>query len=650
MAFYPNTNTYGYEIIESVLQYQNTMTVYYTFNLSQILTQKITKVTLENQRLNYRIATGPSETSVALYNASANVETIFPQLYNPYLIVESGTSGTIRRDITTWFTTNYKARLSGNLIGMAREPYNSPTPQFVITDDIYTYLEFETQSLPSYPPTSLFPITTQNPRSPIQFIWVFARNPEWVSTDPQTGWELTIWQDGLTPRVITQYNNYNNYTLPANTYSGTSRVYFKIRTQTQYNGWGASAQSSFALGATAPLAPVLLFPLNISVPGSNIIPLQWSYNSPYDTAASRFDIRYRFQLSGDAWTAWTEFSNTGQLSAELPQTLTQENVQWQVKAYGTLGDPGPWSDTGNFQIRGVPQAPTIVDVSNSNRPTVFFSITQGIAWQLQILQNDIIVYDTKFIAFDGVFEHQISDLLPNGNYLAQMKVTVGDALESIWSQRPFIIDTISPSPLKLSVSNTLNFSATLYFNNINSDSVYIYRDGIRIAQTNGKTYNDYTSQPKKRHIYSTRNVTSTWAFADSNQVVHTPIFKHTTVARTNNPSDMIKLIYMMDGQPTKDMSYGYATIFTDYLGRDKPVVDIGELETKTLSLQFYISFEDAEKLMNFAKHSGELILRDWRLGVVYGQIDGEIKFSPERNGQIASFTFRETDYPIEVEL
>lgn len=519
------------------------------------------------------------------------------------------------------------------------------------------YLEVETETLVGLPPTNLLPQTTQNPKGAITFSW-WHTPPETISVDPQVGWELTAWQDGETPITITQNNPNNRYVLPANTFTLYKPVYYRVRTRTQNLGYGAFAQSQFTLAATPPLAPTLIYPpLDISIPGLNGVPLEWIYNSPYDTFPSQFDIRYK--LDNGEWIYGHNYSYENHPAYQSFMTkpiITQEKVTWQVMAFGAFGDASPWSELGIFQTIGIPDTPVIVQVTNSNRPTIHFSATNAMSWELEILQNDFVIYRSENTFFSGEFRYQTNQFLDNGNYIVRMRITNEFGINSDWGQLPFTIDTVAPEPLKLQLVSNPGFNMRLHFANVSKSLVYIYRaelnqdNYLRIGKTTDSLFDDFTTRPETRYKYFVRVVNVEDSFADSNIVSGSLNFRQTTIAEYTSPQDMLMLMYAMDGQPQKDESYDFDTKLTNFVGREKPVFQMGEHSSLSQSYSFYCSLDDYAKLKKLRKTPNTLILRDWRLGVLYGKIMGAVSASRETNGSNVSFVFTETDFDEEVDL
>ena len=200
-----------------------------------------------------------------------------------------------------------------------------------------------------------------------------------------------------------------------------------MRTQTAYNDWGAwSNPITFSLSQNSPLPPTLLFPLNISVNAESGIALEYSYNSNYDTTPTRFDARYR--LNGGAWITKT---NSGQLTIMTNAITGQNTIEWQVMAYGALGDAGAWSAVGVFYSIGLPANPVILDVSNSNKPVVIFKALNAISWEMEFSQGSTLVYYTNNNPYTGGV-YQAGMLFKNGNYTVRLRIANQYGLKSNW--------------------------------------------------------------------------------------------------------------------------------------------------------------------------------------------------------------------------
>jgi len=544
---------------------------------------------------------------------------------------------------TTLTPINFRARTHTNLGGWGTWSTQS---------------SFSLAISPPLPPTELSPTIAQNPRGIIRVSWLHNPNPEFPD-DEQTNSEARFRQ-GTGAWQTFNGGALNQIELPAFTFATYVQVEFQTRTHTAINGWGEwSTSTQFELRSTPPLAPKLILPVRIAVRAADGVFLEWSYNSPYDIFPSRFDIRYRI---GN--TAWSELRNDSQggiparTNAITRAELMQSSAEWQVRAYGELGDVGAWSDIEQFSIIGIPPTPVIVRVTNSGRPQIHFSAQNAMAWELKILQSDKTVYSTGKKAFEGVFIHTANQFLANGNYLAKLRIANEYGLYSEWATLPFSISITPPEAIVLRTANNIEYHTRLHFNAIGRMG-YIYRAEldsdkfIRIAQVdNVDNFEDWTVRPGQRYKYFFRAVGAGFSFADS--MIETAIsdFKETTIAVADTPYDMIKLLKQLGGNPTRNSDFYQEKSLTKFAGREKPVLQLGMHTEKTINLAFYITLAEYNKLEKLAKSNKVLILRDRQLGVIYGAITDGITvvnngFSEDCN---VRFNFTETDYNQEAKI
>jgi hypothetical protein len=341
----------------------------------------------------------------------------------------------------------------------------------------------------------------------------------------------------------------------------------------------------------------------------------------------------------------------------------QNKVEWQVMAYGALGDAGAWSAVSVFYTIGVPADPVITDVSNSNKPVVTFTAPGALSWEMEFLQGTGLIYYTNNQPYTGG-SYQAGGLFLNGAYTVRMRSANQYGLKSGWAYYNFIIDTVPPAPLKLEISKSLDIFARLYFGNPNNMSVFIHRAEIkgktqpgqmaykRIAAVNADTYDDYTVAPGREYAYFIRAVNPNFSFADSNTARFSAAFRQTVIAPASDMKNALHLVMAAGGPPEKSGSHGIEKTFTLFAGRKNPVVQLGDHISRSLAYSFYCAGDERETLEEYSESGETLIIRDWRFGTVYGQIDGEITSAPVPGlgGASVSFTVRQSDYPGEAAL
>jgi len=501
-------------------------------------------------------------------------------------------------------------------------------------------------------PTNIQPTMTMNPKGNIRTTWSHAPNPNLLAPDPQVASQVQIVQGGITLKDFVISDTINTYVIPANTMTAYTQVTIRVRTQTQYNGWGPWGQGTFNLATNPPLAPTPMFPVGISVIGSAGVNLEFLYSSMYDATPSAFDGQYR--IDGGAWKSIS--NTTGALVLTTGVIDGQHTVDWQVRAYGALGDVGPWSSIVTFYTIGAPPPPIITAVSNSNRPTIFFSGSGVLSYDLAISNFLYGVYVKNNIPYVAG-QHTITELIPNGDYMVNIRIANQYGLKSTWTTFYFTISVQQPPPLTLQVSRAIAFCNRLYFDNLASNNVYVYRSLAdankfkRIAKTvDVNYYDDYTAAPDERYVYYVRVVTANFAFADSNQVAGYTDFPYTTIATVTDRSNMLKLLRQVDNEPQRERKQQMERDFTNFIGRKYPVIQVGESVNELLSFSFYVTKQERNILRAYNELNNTLVVRDRKFGTIFGQIASGLSDKPDMDGWVVSFDIQRSDYSEEVEL
>ncbi|MDR1706323.1 MAG: hypothetical protein LBS19_16825, partial [Clostridiales bacterium] len=423
---------------------------------------------------------------------------------------------------------------------------------------------------------------------------------------------------------------------------------------------------SFTLARTPPFAPILTYPVSADVDASGGVPLQWEYNSQYDLRASKYDLEY--WIDADILNPPTGTLNTdGAMGYLLPASLFadrgQHTVRWRVMAYGEFGDESLWSEVAEFWTIGIPVAPVVVRVTNSSRPTVTFSAVNLVSWELEILQNGEPVYVTGSRPFEGSFTHKVTDYLPNGNYVARMRISNAYRAMSGWGSLAFTISVTAPPAPKLRMGYNTKYHIPLIIDGTPGGTVLVYRAEkdedkyTKIARTDEAVWDDYTAAPGVTYKYFVRAVDDSDSFADSNIESAEIMFKETAIAEVSSLDDMLILLWGLGQKPTKNMAMGFEKTVVELEGREYPLTIKGFGRSKVLAMSFYLRGgeeyghnADLRKLEALANSGEVLILRDRRHGALYGTITGDLSVSPDRGGFNVGFAFTRTDYDVEAGL
>jgi len=517
-------------------------------------------------------------------------------------------------------------------------------------------LTFYYTLVPPLAPSALTPNNiSQNPKAPIRLSWSHnLPTVEGVTKDTVSSSIVRYRKNGGAWTQRTVSGSTNNYTIPANTFVLDDVVEWQVATVASHNGQGAwSAIASITMAPTPPSKSTLIYPVDVRIRGGETIGLEWLYNSPYDNKPSKFDIRWK--IGEDEWQ---EAQNTGQTSYVIPAVEVSSMVQWKVRAYGELGDMGPWSDIATFYVIAKPELPIIVDVSDNPRPLITFYAQELIMWQIQILQSDKVIYDTKQQHYLNNNTHQVTKYLDNGEYVAQIKIWNEYGYESDWGEQAFMIDAEKPpQPTARIVANTDYYIRIHYQSDTAAN--YIYRHNgtdyepiARVGQSG--YYDDYAAVPGVYQKYFVRAVSDTNGFNDSMPMQGFINYEGATLASVNDLKDILHLQYNLDDSPPKDGTFDSEYNLLDFIGREYSVVEFGDKKARTLNFTFFVTFKEYQALECLKSSKTIICLRDAEFKKVYGVISSELRFNKPSvnlfNGFTVSFSFKQTHYKEAIEF
>jgi len=503
----------------------------------------------------------------------------------------------------------------------------------------------------------------RHPNSEIQLSWRFNRN----SSAPRDEQQRSVLQYRVNSGNWQQLNlpNINNSHMfaPGSFASGNS-VTWRVQTVSNLGTSEFSEIASFVLASTPPLAPLLVYPVNVAVEAASGALLEWRYNSQYDLRASRFDVRYR--ISGGNWVNRI----TNGVTSLLTESITgQSTVEWQVRATGQLGDLGPWSDVAAFWVIGTPQTPVIVAVSSINRPVVTFSAVNAMSWEMMFYNaNGDVWSETGDVAFDGSFTYKTEILFPDGNYSVKMRIRNEYGLYSGWAALAFSVSGKFVPDIKLNIVDnnrigiklinrimydlkTEFYKLEVFRSNAGTDE-YIQIEQIMLDKHYKQfdrfiecVYTDFTASPGIKYTYFTRLIENEGnGYSESDKADALVDFNETIIFIKDRPEKLIALTMLAPGEEPKAAEVSRDKVLTKLIGRKRPVTEIGSCESRVLFLSYLCNMLDYEMLTEFALSDGILCLCDRRFGSAFGIISGKVRSVAAEPGYvIVNFVFVETE-------
>ncbi|ANW97725.1 hypothetical protein CSTERTH_01100 [Thermoclostridium stercorarium subsp. thermolacticum DSM 2910] len=390
-----------------------------------------------------------------------------------------------------------------------------------------------------------------------------------------------------------------------------------------------------------PDKPTLISPIGEYKDSNSIIRFEWQYNSSVGGTQKAFDL----QWSTDQVNWNTISDETSDTFYDMPaKTLPSGNIYWRVRTYNEYDEASEYSDIATFYSIAAPNYAVIQSISNAARPVIQWQADNQQVFQIQILQNDDVVYDSGEQPGVNTRSHKVNAFLEDGTYVARIRIKNEYDLWSDWSEYQFVISTTKPDKPILAVQRS-PYGLELTIGNVQSEA-YIYRDGVPIAKVTGQKYFDHTVANGKEYRYFVRALSGN-GFADSDVVIGIPAFR---IGLLNVGEEVIELKYNLNSVPDKDLSCVPVGAMNHYDGRELPVAEMSDNTNITLSLTYFFKgFAKVEKIMEAARKKGVVLYRDKKGLKLYGVITN-ITIQDVINGYIVSFTIAATDHNEAVEI
>ena len=120
----------------------------------------------------------------------------------------------------------------------------------------------------------------------------------------------------------------------------------------------------------------------------------WSHATEYGTPQYAYDLQYSLN-NGGSWTVVESHKVTSTTTKTIP--LTEAGVYlWRVRTYNSNDVAGEWA-SASFVNNAPANPPINLSVNTQGRPTVSWASISQTAYQVQILSNDTIVYDSEAV-------------------------------------------------------------------------------------------------------------------------------------------------------------------------------------------------------------------------------------------------------------
>lgn len=273
-------------------------------------------------------------------------------------------------------------------------------------------------------------------------------------------------------------------TVPANTFpAATEDVRWQVQLQSNSGTETVSKWYSFTTADAVPVAAAVS-PANTILDGAADNAFRWTHSTANGTQQTAYDLQY--STDGSTWTDLLSGSGA-ETSTTIPAgTLPAGAIYWRVRTYNQDAVASEWSSAAEIIVISAPSAPNVTVEDVSPRPVLQWSSLGQQGFEVAI--GD---YSSGTV-FGASQRWQCPEVLPDGNYVARVRVINTYGLWSDWGSTPLTISHTAGAEIALQAEAA--HAVDLFWSTSGAyDRYIVLRDGVPIAKTRELNYTDNRS-------------------------------------------------------------------------------------------------------------------------------------------------------------
>lgn len=383
------------------------------------------------------------------------------------------------------------------------------------------------------------------------------------------------------------------------------------------------------------LPPTPTYPNGSYINENTDILFSWAWNSSTPAVQASVQLEYKLKTAGSYTVVnLTQSAHTYTLAGGLPQGT----YQWRIKGTNDAGETSGYSDVVEFNVIGKPAVPVINTPANRTLTEITWNTTDQNAFDITLTDAN-----GKELINESVAS-SVSSYKPNmflkGTYTVGIRTRNSTGRSSDWSYKVFSITASGPAKptMRLLQDDVRAFITVL---NPGDMSYAVVRKDMNDNEevlgfiTQGVPFIDKTFGFGITYRYVVRAF-STGGYTDSDPEY---ICYNKTAIVLETDSDEI----ILDRSEEKFLPYeedvsGDMAVF-NCVGRELPVVEHGETESRAFRSRLYIRDDQKERLAEMAKQNS-VFYRDYSGRAFPVAINSPVNFSRYFNeGYMADLQF-----------
>ena len=416
-------------------------------------------------------------------------------------------------------------------------------------------------------------------------------------------WKLSTDADYTTVALTTA----QSVTIPAGTFPG-GKIKWKVRvTDSDGNTSETPVYTFDTSDATTYAYPQS--PVGVVADGSKKLRFTWTTENAYGSAPTASLLGW--STDGSTFETLASISGSATSYTAPANTFPAGTIYWRVRASNQDSVQGPRSDAVSFVNVAAPEAPAVT-VEVSPFPTFRWAASGQQAYR-------ITVDGEKIGTFFGTRKYyKLTEPLADGEHTVSVAVQNEFGMWSDDGETSFVVENV-PGSLALTLSGSFGTDAMLTWQtSASAANFYIYRDGVCIGHTTGKTFTDRFSLGT--HSYYVLNVFGNRTrYTKSNTVTGAMSVDATQISLASGESGWLALRLSELSSSQQSFSFSRVNAARHIAGSVFPVLELSPFED--LVAHYTTAFTDPGAIEAFESLRGKIVVLKSRGGnVVIGAL------------------------------
>lgn len=384
----------------------------------------------------------------------------------------------------------------------------------------------------------------------------------------QTGSSISDWKTitGTTDATAT---------IPASDLAGVERVTWRVRLTSDDGVVGEWSDWEYCTCVNKSGKATALSPDGASVTAGETVMFLWEHSSTSGLGQAAVQI----QMQAPGATVYTDIY-TGNTSARrrgivLPSTIsnTAGQAAWRVRTKDTAGTWSEWSDPLYVYIVAAAAAPAVSSVSTGTaRPVVAWQSANQTGYQVRVRDTaGNTIYDSGVLP-GSEQSHQITDYLPDGDYVVAVTIWNQYAIESAEGTKTFTVAAPTLAAPQIRCGGVRG-GVRVRIDAKPSARLLLMRDGVPVLEVSASDSTVYDwGAGAGTHEYKLRAETAD-SFSESVSSWAAPELECGYLAPAASPGDWLEMRLNRDAPPTHGDDMALEVTQRIFQGRALPVTE-----------------------------------------------------------------------------